>query len=318
VRGETFHAVTRRAAAPRIAWGTGWVPDPPDPRDLTPDHDRVRRALAGGRRARRAAPVRPPRRVDLRAECPPVRFQGGFNTCSAHVVAALVDCCEQRAWGERIDASRLFLYKVTKNFLDLTGDVAVYIRQVMGALRLVGVPPERYWPYPDPGTLARPATADPRLDAEPTPFCYALARDYRSLVYYRLDGADLGRRRGALLGRVKRHLAAGLPVTLGFPLYPSIAGAAADGRVSLPAAGERPVGSHAVAVVGYDDALAIGGDGGTPRTRGALLFQNSWSVDWGERGYGWLPYAYVDNGDAKDFWTLVRAEWVETGKFQLP
>lgn len=311
--------MTKRAAPRRSRWGTGWIPDPPDPRDLTPEHERVQGAFARRGAGRRdVARRRLPRRVDLRADCPPVRFQGGFNTCSAHVVGTLVDYFEQRAFGKRIDASRLFLYKVTKNFLQVDGDVAVYIRQTMGALRLVGVPPERYWPYPDPGTLAQPNRSDPRLDAEPSPFCYALADDYRSLVYYRLDGGAAARRGDELLTRLRRHLAGGLPVTLGFPLFPSIAAARTDGRVPLPAAGETAIGSHAVAVVGYDDGLAIGGDGGTPPTRGALLFQNSWSTQWGEQGYGWLPYAYVERGDAKDFWTLVRGEWIDSGKFQLP
>ena len=30
---------------------------------------------------------------------------------------------------------------------------------------------------------------------------------------------------------------------------------------------------------------------------------------------GWLPYEYVLRGLAVDWWTLISAKWVDTGKF---
>lgn len=36
----------------------------------------------------------------------------------------------------------------------------------------------------------------------------------------------------------------------------------------------------------------------------------------GENGYGWLPYKYVEDGLAVDFWSLFRSEYVYTGKFK--
>ena len=49
------------------------------------------------------------------------------------------------------------------------------------------------------------------------------------------------------------------------------------------------------------------------KTTGALLIRNSW----GEGGYGWLPYEYVLQGMAVDWWTLLKSEWVATGQFEL-
>ena len=55
-------------------------------------------------------------------------------------------------------------------------------------------------------------------------------------------------------------------------------------------------GGHAVVFTGYDDVKKL------------LQFQNSWGESWGDNGYGYLPYAYVDKGYADDFWTIRLAE----------
>ncbi|MFN7942408.1 MAG: C1 family peptidase [Thermoanaerobaculia bacterium] len=299
--------------------GTGWREDPPDPRDRTPEHEKIRELLARrGLGARLRRRKRLPARVDLRPWCPPVRFQGGFATCAAHVVAALLEYYEKRAFGKTVDASRLFLHKVGTTFLGERGNVGVYIRQTMGVLRLIGVPPERYWPYPDPGTIAKPRTADPRLDAEPTAFCYAIADDFRAVSYYRLDSSVERTDGAAVLERLRRHLAQGLPVAFGVPIFESFRQTWKTGRIPFPQPGEKEIAKHAFVAVGYDDRLEIRNRArGARATTGAVLLQNSWSEQWGEKGYGWLPYDLVSNGAARDFWTLLRAEWVDTGRFQL-
>ncbi len=37
---------------------------------------------------------------------------------------------------------------------------------------------------------------------------------------------------------------------------------------------------------------------------------------YGEGGYGWLPYSYVQSGLAYDFWSLVQAEFVDSDLFE--
>ena len=122
---------------------------------------------------------------------------------------------------------------------------------------------------------------------------------------------------GELLARIKIYLAYGLPSMFGFTVYSSINQASRTGRIPFPTRGERRRGGHAVDVVGYDDTMEIqNGNGGRP-TKGALLIRNSWGREWGEAGYGWLPYDYVLRGLAVDFWSLLRNEWVDTGQFGL-
>jgi len=296
--------------------GLGWLPDYPDFRDYTAERSvlaprfarlgqgaSIRDMLAkagikGGRRRRLAASA------DLREWCPPVEDQGAIGSCTANAGVGLVEYFERRAFGRHLDASRMFLYKSTRNLLHCTGDTGAFIRTTMGALVLFGVPPEEHWPYK--------AEA---LDKEPSAFCYAYAQDYQALQYYRLDPPPT--KEDALLDAIRTHLSAGLPSMFGFTVYSSIDEAADDGLIPFPKEGEKVLGGHAVVAVGYDDRKRVPTADGKATTTGALLIRNSWGREWGEKGYGWLPYGYVMKGLAIDWWTLLKSEWVETGQFGL-
>jgi len=86
--------------------------------------------------------------------------------------------------------------------------------------------------------------------------------------------------------------------------------------IPYPSPGEKRHGGHAVLAVGYDNAIKIKNAEDGRETKGALLIKNSWGTSWGDRGYGWLPYEYVLNGLAVDWWSLLKNEWVDTGRFK--
>lgn len=277
--------------------GMGWQRDLPDFRDLTPQAPRIDGVLTKSK-ALKSAAARQPARVDLRQWCSPIEDQGDLGSCTANAGVGLLEYFERRAFGRHLDGSRLFLYKATRDLLGWTGDRGAYLRATMKAMVLFGVPPEEYWAY----NVAR-------FDAEPPAFLYAFAQNYQTLLYYRLDPP--GTSPSAIVGSVKKHLAAGLPCMFGFTVYSSIpAVGAGTGDIPLPQPGDRVVGGHAIDAVGYDDGRKIG------KEKGALLIRNSWGTDWGEAGYGWMPYAYVEAGLADDFWSLVRAEFVNTDLFK--
>ncbi|HRD92954.1 MAG TPA: C1 family peptidase [Accumulibacter sp.] len=297
-------------------FGMGWLPDYPSMQDFTPNDDVVtakRKSLGQTHSIKgllakvnaATVPASLPATVDLRAWCSPIEDQGALGSCTANAGVGLVEYYERRAFNKHINASRLFLYKTTRNLSKSTGDTGAFLRTTMEAMVLFGVPPEAYWAY---------NTAVTAFDKEPTAFCYAFGQNYRAITYYRLDPP--GTSVATVLDRIKTNLAAGLPSMFGFAVYSSIAQANATGRIPYPVAGEKLVGGHAIVAVGYDNAMKIrNANPGATETTGALLIRNSWGTGWGASGYGWLPYAYVLKGLAIDWWSLIKQEWVDTGNF---
>jgi C1A family cysteine protease len=47
------------------------------------------------------------------------------------------------------------------------------------------------------------------------------------------------------------------------------------------------------------------------------LTKNSCGTGWGEEGYGLLTYKYILSGLAVDWWSLINAEWIDTGPFGM-
>ena len=83
-----------------------------------------------------------PLSMDLRPWCSPIEDQGPLGSCTSHVGVAVVEYFERKASGKHIDASRLFLYKVSRNLAHIEGDSGSQILQLWRALRIFGVPPE--------------------------------------------------------------------------------------------------------------------------------------------------------------------------------
>jgi C1A family cysteine protease len=291
-------------------FGMGWLPDYPDFRDHTVDHDQVTERLLklgqkesikkmlGKTRSGKPEKTVLPGSVSLLEWFSPIEDQESLGSCTANAGAGLVEYFEKRAFGKHIDASRLFLYKATRNLMRETGDNGAFLRSTMGALVLFGVPPEEYWPY---------KIED--YDKEPTAFCYAFAQNYQSISYYRLDPPGI--KKSDLLNSIRTNLASGLPSMFGFTVYSSIDEAASTGKIPYPAKGEKIVGGHAIVAAGYDDKMVI-----KNAKPGALLIRNSWGAGWGDKGYGWLPYDYVLNGLAVDWWSLLKNDWIDTGNFR--
>lgn len=292
--------------------GTGWLAPLPDLRDYTDETpeiaDMTQKLGLTTSNKKLKAPSAPPAVVDLRQWCSPIENQMNLGSCTANAAIGVVEYFERRAFKKHIDGSRLFVYKATRNLLQVTGDTGAWLRNTMGALALCGVPAEKYWPYTD---------VTPDFDKEPPSFVYSVADNYEALKYFCHDPLSANLPGNKVLTKVKNYLAAGIPSMFGFWGFPSFNSCDVIGGIPYPCPGEQAVWGHAIVAVGYDDSKKIKNTQCNKTTVGALLIRNSWGTAWGDQGYGWIPYDYVLNKLALDFWSLLRMKWVGTGQFGI-
>jgi len=165
------------------------------------------------------------------------------------------------------------------------------------ALVRFGLPPAEHWPN-DPS----------RFDDEPDPMLYScsFAEPFRSICYVHLDARNTT---GAkTLQIVKSFLAAGFPSALGVSVPASMT---AEPDIPYRPTFDSSRGGQALIAVGYDCRRL------SP-TKGALRIRNPCDPTWGESGYGWLPFVFVEDQLAADVWTIMRDDWLESGEFRRP
>lgn len=310
--------------------GTGWILQRPDFRDITPQSTTLPRRLKRLGLSEEKFNVSAilenaniptditeniaenlPQSVDLKEWCSPVISQGHINSCTACAGISLMEYFERRALGEHMDASRLFLYKTTRTLMQTYLDIGADLRNTLRAMAVFGVPPEKYWPY-----------FAANVNKEPPAFCYAFAQNYQTLQYVQLDVNDISGKK--LLARIKSFLHAKIPAVFGFSVYDCIEDAYETGVIPYPGKFESSNLGHAIMAVGYHDTQEYENRLTGKTGKGAIKIMNSWGNDWGEEGYGWLPYPYITGdefqiddevikrpGITKDWWTILKMEWIE-------
>ncbi len=130
-------------------FGMGWLPDYPDFRDHKVDNDIIPQRLLNLGQTDSINTIiekvgvykkmgeETPVSVDLGQWFSPVEDQGSFGPCTANASVALVEYFEKKTFNKHVDASRLFLYKTTRNLMKKTGDNGAFLRSTMGKINVI-------------------------------------------------------------------------------------------------------------------------------------------------------------------------------------
>lgn len=220
-----------------------------------------------------------PLKVDLSTKMSRIEDQADIGSCVANSSTTAIEYLYKQLGKKQPELSRLFVYYFARllDGTDPNEDSGTYIRTAMKSLATYGVCTENIWPYDTAKYNVKP---DAKSQAD------GLIRQI--LRYYRTP----------TLIHTKMSLSAGYPVVFGFSVPETLflEETSETGIVQFPTKDTAMVGGHAVLAVGYDERKQL------------LKFQNSWGNTWGDKGYGYLPYKFVTDGLADDFWTVRQTE----------
>lgn len=222
-----------------------------------------------------------PSKVDLRPFMSPVEDQGQLGSCTGNAIVGALEYLENKNKAKFVDLSRLFVYyneRVIEGTVN--EDSGAEIRDGIKSLVQYGVCKESLCKY----NIAK-------FTKKPTKTAYADALKRKITLYAKVEQTKTA---------IKQAIASGYPIIFGFTVYESFESetVAKTGLVPMPKPGERELGGHAVLAAAYTD-LQVTEDG--------VKNKNSWSPDWGDKGYFTLPWDYILNPKlAGDFW-VVRA-----------
>lgn len=210
-----------------------------------------------------------PTSADLRNDCPTVFDQGQLGSCSANAGCANLVMLLKAP----VTLSRLYMYYKERELEGtINEDAGAQMRDIC-KVAAKGVCEDKYMPY-DITKFAQAPSAEAVANAT-----------FKAGSYHSVKG----------LQEIKRVLAVDKhPVLMGMEVFESFESEAVakTGVMPMPKAGEQNLGGHAVLIVGYDDK------------KQCLIVRNSWGAEWGDKGYFYMPYQFVNKGYAFDFWEL--------------
>lgn len=214
--------------------------------------------------------IKLPNKVDYTPKLSPVRDQGNEGTCVSFAAA-----CGMKEYQEKLDYQRLvilsprFIYSECKKIDGMPGEEGTTVRAAMQALENKGVCQEKFWPY------------QPYQKDKPKKGTQANAKKFCVIAYARILN----------LNELRMTLATKGPCVIGVEVFAGMM-KTKTGLVPMPEKNESSLGGHAICPVGYDDKKKL------------IKFKNSWSDQWGEKGYGFLPYTYIERY-MMDAWSSV-------------
>lgn len=226
--------------------------------------------------------------VDLSSFCTSIKNQKGIGSCTSHACIALLEFLFKKFKQSTLSDlfSEKFVYYVTRVNIENgkpNDDSGAYIRDTMKCLAKYGSALEKTFPY------IKENQSECDFAETPNEAVYEEGRKYQITKYVNISDSNPI----SCLNDLKNVLNAGYGFVGGFLCFENLFNGE-NGFIPEPK-GEI-VGGHAIMFVGYDDEKKV------------FKFKNSWGEEWGNKGFGYLPYSYILNGLAFDFWTILETE----------
>lgn len=214
------------------------------------------------------------------------------GSCAGNATADSVEILNSIEGKPKVELSRLFVYTMARNFMDLdydgrsdiNKDDGTYIRLCFDVLSKFGICREDIskneggWPYD-----IDPRTQKPKdLYILPSLKAMRQATGHRIHSYYRITATGEDR-----LTEILSALRSNHPVVFGTLVNEAFVGLRNEGPVGPPSG--ATVGGHAMIIIGY-----ISGKG--------FIVKNSWGIDWGDHGRCIMKPEYLTWSKTSDLW----------------
>lgn len=203
--------------------------------------------------------------VDLRAWDSNIESQGELGSCVANAVTNAYELQQKKEdENDFVDLSRLYVYYHARYVEDTTDEDygVMYIKSALQGVSMYGVCTEKIWPY---------NIND--YDKQPSPESYANACSRKIISYSYVETTK----------DILENLSIHKPVVIGMVVYESFMGITKENStVPMPTSDDKDAGGHAVVIVGYS------------LSEKKFLIKNSFGTVWGDSGYAYLPFEYVE------------------------
>lgn len=228
-----------------------------------------------------------PKKVDFSSEFNSLKDQKRLGSCTAQAISLSLEYILRSRCGINETLSPLYVYY---NERKLTGSVdrdsGASLSDAIMAVKKYGACREITWPYISIGI---------QYKVKPPKEAYLEGKklfSFKQLIHINLPHD---------LSVIKSVLAQNIPVLCGINVFLSAETTKAhkSGIIPLPSFYEKPLGSHAIVLVGYNDKKQL------------FKFANSWGEKWGEKGFGYIPYKYIMNNNPsnQEIHTILNELW---------
>lgn len=232
----------------------------------------------------KASGIEPPVQFSLEQYLIDIEDQKSTSSCTAHAGSSGFELLVKQFRPKKAqEFSRLHLYYWTRFISNLHGkDGGAYTRDICKALEKYGICPEAAWPF------------DPRkVNVKPSLRANLLAKLWRIKSYERCND-------------IRAAIADGLPVIIGAKIREGLRALSGPRDTHLDQLKNyqqsKPIGGHAMLVVGYDDRDA------------SYLICNSWGAQWGDGGLFKIDRGMI-HADMMDAWTITGIKnWLDKMK----